>query len=197
MSRTPRHAAGFARAAGRRRFRAVILDPDTGERVPARASSTSTGRFLNAEEAIGEIVNPDGAGGFEGYYNNPEANAERMRDGMYWTGDLGYRDDDGLLLLRGPQLRLAARRRRELRGRAGRARARPPSRRRARRGLRGAVARGRRRGDGRAAPARRRDVRPRRVRRRSSPRSPTSRRSGCRASCASPTACRRPRRRRC
>jgi fatty-acyl-CoA synthase len=32
------------------------------------------------------------AGGFEGYYNNPEADAERMRDGVYWTGDLGYRD---------------------------------------------------------------------------------------------------------
>ena len=38
-------------------------------------------------------MNPDGGGGFEGYYNNPEADAERVRDGVYWTGDLGYRDD--------------------------------------------------------------------------------------------------------
>ena len=40
-------------------------------------------------------MNPDGAGSFEGYYNNPEANAQRMRHGKYWTGDLGYRDNDG------------------------------------------------------------------------------------------------------
>ncbi len=118
-------------------FRAEIVDPDTGVECP-RAQFDEHGRLLNAEEAIGEIVNPDGAGSFEGYYNNPEANAERMRDGKYWTGDLGYRDDGGLLLLRRPQLRLAARRRRELRGRAGRAGDRPPSRRRAGRGLRGA-----------------------------------------------------------
>ena len=73
-------------------FRAVIVDPDTGIEC-ARAQFDEHGRLLNAEEAIGEIVNPDGAGSFEGYYNNPEANAERMRDGKYWTGDLGYRDE--------------------------------------------------------------------------------------------------------
>ena len=32
---------------------------------------------------------------FEGYYNNDEANEQRIRNGWYWTGDLGYRDDDG------------------------------------------------------------------------------------------------------
>jgi fatty-acyl-CoA synthase len=81
-------------------FRAVILDPDTGEEC-ARAQFDEHGRLLNAEEAIGEIVNPDGAGSFEGYYNNPEANAQRMRDGKYWTGDLGYRDEAGFFYFAG------------------------------------------------------------------------------------------------
>jgi fatty-acyl-CoA synthase len=81
-------------------FRAEILDPDSGLECP-RAQFDGHGRLLNAEEAIGEIVNPDGAGSFEGYYNNPEANAQRMRDGMYWTGDLGYRDDGGFFYFAG------------------------------------------------------------------------------------------------
>ena len=68
--------------------------------MPAGASSTTNGRLLNADEAIGEIVNST-RGTFEGYWNNPEANAERMRDGAYWTGDLGYRDDDGYFYFAG------------------------------------------------------------------------------------------------
>ena len=58
-------------------FRAEIVDPDTGIECRPRPFDEH-GRLLNAEEAIGEIVNPDGAGSFEGYYNNPEANAERI-----------------------------------------------------------------------------------------------------------------------
>jgi fatty-acyl-CoA synthase len=81
-------------------FRAMIVDPDTGEEC-ARAVFDENGRLLNAEAAIGEMVNPDGAGAFEGYYNNPEANAERMRGGMYWTGDLGYRDEAGFFYFAG------------------------------------------------------------------------------------------------
>jgi fatty-acyl-CoA synthase len=81
-------------------FRAAIIDPDTGVECP-RARFDAVGRLLNAEEAIGEIVNPDGAGSFEGYYNNPDANAQRMRDGKYWTGDLGYRDDGGFFYFAG------------------------------------------------------------------------------------------------
>ena len=53
----------------------AIVDPATGERVPAGASSTSDGRLLNADEAIGEIVGRNVVGRFEGYYNNPEADA--------------------------------------------------------------------------------------------------------------------------
>ncbi|MDQ1466802.1 MAG: fatty-acyl-CoA synthase [Actinomycetota bacterium] len=81
-------------------IRAVILDPETGKEC-APAAFDAAGRLLNAEAAIGEIVNPDGGGGFEGYYNNPEANAERMRDGVYWTGDLGYRDAQGFFYFAG------------------------------------------------------------------------------------------------
>jgi acyl-CoA synthetase (AMP-forming)/AMP-acid ligase II len=78
----------------------AVLDPETGAECP-RAKFDDAGRFVNAEEAIGEMVNVMGSGGFEGYYNNDEANAERMRGGMYWTGDLGYRDEDGFFYFAG------------------------------------------------------------------------------------------------
>ena len=125
------------------------------------------------------MVNPDGAGSFEGYYNNPEANARAHARRHVLDRRPRLPRRRRLLLLRGPQLRLAARRRRELRGRAGRAGDLPPSRRRARRGLRGAVAGGRRRGDGRrctCTTARRSTPT---GSSRSSARSRTSRRSGC------------------
>lgn len=80
--------------------RAEIRDPDSGNQCPP-AEFDEHGRFLNAEHAIGEIVNPDGPGAFEGYYNNPEADAERVRDGVYWSGDLGYRDADGFFYFAG------------------------------------------------------------------------------------------------
>ena len=72
----------------------VVLDPETMEECPP-ARFDPQGRLLNPEECIGEIVNKHGAAGFEGYYKNDAANAERVRGGFYWTGDLGYRDDDG------------------------------------------------------------------------------------------------------
>jgi fatty-acyl-CoA synthase len=72
----------------------VVLDPATGEECP-RARFDEHGRLVNADDAIGEIVNKEGAAGFEGYYENAEADAERTRDGWYWSGDLGYRDEDG------------------------------------------------------------------------------------------------------
>jgi fatty-acyl-CoA synthase len=99
MSRTPETPNGSlgVPAVG---LNAAICNQDTGEESP-RAVFDAHGRLLNAEEAIGEIVNPDGAGGFEGYYNNPEANAQRVRDGKYWTGDLGYRDEAGFFYFAG------------------------------------------------------------------------------------------------
>jgi fatty-acyl-CoA synthase len=79
---------------------ADVRDPETGKQCPP-AAFDANGRFLNADEAIGELVNPDGAGGFEGYYKNPEADAERVRDGVYWTGDLAYYDADGFYYFAG------------------------------------------------------------------------------------------------
>ncbi|MFI7365178.1 AMP-binding protein [Streptomyces sp. NPDC050149] len=59
------------------------------------------GRVRNPEEAIGEIVDTEGAARFEGYYNNEAANAERVRHGWYWTGDLGYVDEAGYFYFAG------------------------------------------------------------------------------------------------
>ena len=43
----------------------------------------------------------DGVSRFEGYYANDEADAERTRDGWFWSGDLGYRDEDGFFYFAG------------------------------------------------------------------------------------------------
>ncbi|MHA7651015.1 fatty-acid--CoA ligase FadD1 [Mycobacterium sp. ML4] len=59
------------------------------------------GVLTNADTAVGELVNTTGAGLFTGYYNDPQANAERMRHGMYWSGDLAYKDEQGWIYLAG------------------------------------------------------------------------------------------------
>jgi fatty-acyl-CoA synthase len=59
------------------------------------------GALANFDEAVGELVNTHGVGGFTGYYNDPAATDERMRHGMYWSGDLAYRDADGWIYLVG------------------------------------------------------------------------------------------------
>jgi fatty-acyl-CoA synthase len=69
-----------------------VVDPD-GEERP-RAEFDADGRLVNAEECVGEIVNVDGVGPFEGYYRNAEAMAKTTRNGWYWSGDLGYVDAD-------------------------------------------------------------------------------------------------------
>ena len=58
-----------------------IIDVDTGQPCPVGA--------------VGELVNVGGPGRFEGYYNDPEADAQRMVGGVYHSGDLAYRDDAG------------------------------------------------------------------------------------------------------
>lgn len=67
----------------------------------APAMFDAAGRLTNPDDAIGELVNTAGAGFFSGYYNNEKANAERMRGGIYWSGDLAYRDVDGWIYLAG------------------------------------------------------------------------------------------------
>src|SRR5262245_25105066 len=76
-----------------------IVDEDGNEKPRARLDER--GRVLNAEESVGEIVNTQGAGPFEGYYNNEDATAKTTRRGWYWSGDLGYKDADGYLYFAG------------------------------------------------------------------------------------------------
>jgi len=78
----------------------LILDPQTGKECP-RARFDAHGRLTNADAAIGEIANTQSAASFEGYWNNPEADAERTHQGIYWSGDLGYRDEAGFLYFAG------------------------------------------------------------------------------------------------
>ena len=78
----------------------VVIDPDTLQPCPA-AVLDAAGRVLNSDEAIGEIVDRRGARDFEGYYRNDAAEAERTRNGWYWSGDLGYVDTDGFLYFAG------------------------------------------------------------------------------------------------
>jgi fatty-acyl-CoA synthase len=79
---------------------AAIVDPETLEECP-RAEFDAAGRLVNPAEAIGELVGRNVADRFEGYYDNPEADAERTRNGWYWSGDLGYRDADGIFFFAG------------------------------------------------------------------------------------------------
>ena len=97
VQRTPDMPPG---ALGRGREGVAVLDPDTGEETPT-ARFDADGHLLNPDEAIGELVNRLGAAGFEGYWNNDEANAARIHDGIYWTGDLAYRDERGFLYFAG------------------------------------------------------------------------------------------------
>jgi fatty-acyl-CoA synthase len=65
----------------------AIFDVDTGEECPPGV--------------VGELVNTRGPGQFRGYYKDPEADADRMRGGVYHTGDLAYRDDNGFAYFAG------------------------------------------------------------------------------------------------
>jgi fatty-acyl-CoA synthase len=78
----------------------AVVDPETAAECP-RARFDDGRRLLNPSEAIGEIVGRNALGRFEGYYRNPEAEAERTRNGWYWSGDLGYRDEDGIFYFAG------------------------------------------------------------------------------------------------
>ena len=92
MQRVPDQPKG-ALGRGARRHRSSSIPRRS--KKSRRAEFDENGRLLNPDECIGEIVNKNIGAGFEGYYNNDEANAQRMRNGWYWSGDLGYRDEDG------------------------------------------------------------------------------------------------------
>ncbi|GAB2551722.1 steroid-22-oyl-CoA synthetase [Nocardia heshunensis] len=78
----------------------AVVNPDTLAEC-ARAVLDEYGRVLNADEAVGEMVDRAGALVFEGYYKNDIADAERLRNGWYWTGDLGYIDQAGFIYFAG------------------------------------------------------------------------------------------------
>ena len=78
----------------------AIYNADTLSECPV-ARFDADGALINADEAIGELVNTSETGFFTGYYKGEEATAERMRHGMYWSGDLAYRDADGWIYLAG------------------------------------------------------------------------------------------------
>ncbi|MBW3662478.1 MAG: AMP-binding protein [Actinobacteria bacterium] len=90
---TPRGALGRATHDIR------VVDDDGNDLTRARLDET--GRLLNPEECVGEIVNTAGGGPFEGYYGSDDATAAATRFGWYWTGDLGYIDADGFLYFAG------------------------------------------------------------------------------------------------
>ncbi|RMI31478.1 acyl-CoA synthetase [Nocardia stercoris] len=78
----------------------AVIDAETLQRCPA-AVLDAHGHVTNAEEAVGEIVDTTGSPSFEGYYHNDDADAQRLRNGWYWSGDLGYLDTDGFLYFAG------------------------------------------------------------------------------------------------
>jgi fatty-acyl-CoA synthase len=77
----------------------MVVSEDGVERERARFDAQ--GRLVNADEAVGEIVNTEGAGPFEGYYKNDEAYRKATRNGWYWSGDLGYVDADRYIYFAG------------------------------------------------------------------------------------------------
>lgn len=78
----------------------AIYDPDTLQECEA-AVFDDRGNLLNRETAVGELVNTTGGGLFRGYYKDAGATDHRLRHGMYWSGDLGYRDADGWIYFAG------------------------------------------------------------------------------------------------
>ncbi|OBK52529.1 fatty-acid--CoA ligase FadD1 [Mycobacterium sp. 1081908.1] len=77
----------------------AVYNPDTLAECPP--ATFHEGALTNADEAIGELVNTTGAGLFAGYYNDPQATDARLRHGMFWSGDLAYRDADGWIYFAG------------------------------------------------------------------------------------------------
>ncbi|MGP4055047.1 long-chain-fatty-acid--CoA ligase FadD17 [Mycobacterium sp. 4D054] len=84
----------------------IARTPDTPEGAlgPLTAGVTiidvGTGAECGPGE-VGELVNTDGPGQFRGYYKDPDAEAERMRGGVYHSGDLAYRDEHGFAYFAG------------------------------------------------------------------------------------------------
>jgi len=84
----------LGRAAG------VQIMNERDEECPT-AQFDASGRLMNADQAVGEIVNTGGVFLFEGYYKDEESTRQRTRHGWFHTGDLGYRDAEGFIYFAG------------------------------------------------------------------------------------------------
>ncbi len=78
----------------------AIYDPETLQECEV-ARFDESGDLVNREAAVGELVNTSGGGLFRGYYKDAGATDQRLRHGMYWSGDLAYRDADGWIYFAG------------------------------------------------------------------------------------------------
>jgi fatty-acyl-CoA synthase len=98
VARDPAAPAG---ALGRPAHAGVAVVDPTTLRDCAPAVLDDHGRVQNPDEAVGEIVDKHGSRNFEGYWRNDAADAERIRNDWYWTGDLGYLDAGGFMYFAG------------------------------------------------------------------------------------------------
>jgi fatty-acyl-CoA synthase len=78
----------------------AVINTATGEER-AVADIDDNGLLRNPEQAIGELVRRDSLGSFEGYWGNSDADADRVKDGWFYSGDLAYRDADGVFFFAG------------------------------------------------------------------------------------------------
>ena len=68
--------------------RVRVVEPVEGKTVPPD-------KTMDPDELGELIIDAGSAEAFTGYLNRPEANETSFEDGWYFTGDLGYRDEDG------------------------------------------------------------------------------------------------------
>jgi fatty-acyl-CoA synthase len=69
---------------------AVKILSERGEECPPAALGPD-GKILNYREAVGEICRVAADTSlFQGYFDNPDANTSKFRDGVYHSGDLGH-----------------------------------------------------------------------------------------------------------
>ena len=67
-----------------------------------RLGSTDPDEVVGAPGEEGQIaVRLDHEESFDGYWRRPDADAKALRDGWYFTGDTGYRDEEGDLFVTG------------------------------------------------------------------------------------------------
>src|SRR5262245_266118 len=78
-----------------------------GVHATLRVVTASTERRVGPDEVVaagdtGEIIaRMDSDEAFAGYWNRPDADAKALREGWYFTGDIGHLDADGELYVSG------------------------------------------------------------------------------------------------